>query len=72
MKGHILQCLLCIGTVPRPVVTYFKYLLMYTRYFDTLKDTLLFKTLIVELHTKKKQKNNMNQAAPLVLTWTTW
>ena len=22
VKGHILQCLLCIGTVPRPVVTF--------------------------------------------------
>lgn len=35
----------------------FKYLLMYTHnyYFDTLKDfnTILFKTLILELHTKK-------------------
>lgn len=48
LKGHILECLLCIGTVPRPVVTFsvttFKYPCMYTHhdYFDTLKDLTLY------------------------------
>lgn len=46
LKGHILQCLLCTGTVPWPVVTLLATNLsisvcIHTTFFEILKDLIL-------------------------------